>query len=257
MKKTVAEFIVTLLVLVTAVGLGAYVIKLTIDNDGVLPVQFVSPGSGGSTGGDGSSSGPSTGSGTSLLNRLSLKKTESSTSTVTVAEPTGTIFIGDSRFVGMDGAVDIEGTNNQFVVAQVGEGLTWFKSNGMRQVKKIRKENSALTHWRYVFCLGVNDLWDIDAYLDEYDALREDPDVELILVSVNPVKNYPSITNSDIEDFNAKVKDYADENGLQYIDTYDALIDMGFSSTDGLHYSDSTYQDIYDIISEVINADDN
>ncbi len=242
MKKIIAEFIVTLLVLVAAVGLGVYVIHLTIENDGVLPVQFVSP----------SSSDGSDASDSSLLQKLSLKKTGSRTETVASAVPTGTIFIGDSRFVGMDGVVDIEDTNNQFVVAQVGEGLSWFKGNGLRQITKLRKENSALTHWRYVICLGVNDLWDADAYLEEYDILREDPDIELILVSVNPVKGYPTISNDDIESFNEKLSDYADENGLQYIDSYTELRESGYTTTDGLHYDDATYQKIYDIISEDI-----
>lgn len=245
MKKVIAEFIVTLLVLVAALGLGAYVIKVTVDNGGVLPVQFTSPDSG-----DGNEST----SDASLLKKLSLKKTESRTDTVTAAEPTGTIFIGDSRFVGMDDAVDIEAENNQFVVAQVGEGLSWFKNAGLRRVKKLREENSALTHWRYVICLGVNDLSDIKNYMEEYDTLQEDPDVELILVSVNPVKNYPTISNDDIESFNEKLSDYADENGLQYIDTYRELADSGFSSTDGLHYSNSTYEKIYDIISDAISG---
>lgn len=248
MKKGIAEFIVTLLVLAAALGLGAYVIKVTIDNDGVLPIQFVKPDA---DDGSGSSSD------SSLLRKLSLKKTESRTDTVSTPEPTGTIFIGDSRFVGMDDAVDIEGENNQFVVAQVGEGLSWFKNAGLKRVKKLREENTALTHWRYVICLGVNDLSDIKNYMAEYDTLQEDPDVELILVSVNPVKNYPTISNDDIESFNEKLSDYAKEKGLQYIDTYSELTESGFSSTDGLHYSNSTYEKIYDIISEAIAQDEN
>lgn len=244
MKKYIAEFIVTLVVLATAVSLGAYVVKVTIDNGGSL-FGTVADSSDGST---------DTTPASRVIKNIRLSRSTSSTDTTGFPEPTGTVFIGDSRTVGMDGVVDIEGTNNQFVVAKVGEGLSWFKKSGVSSVEDLRKENSALTHWRLICLLGVNDLWDLDAYLEEFDTLREDSDVELILVSVNPVGNYPTISNTKIETFNEGLQDYAEENDLQYIDTYNFLMDTGYETQDGLHYKDTTYQEIYDQIESAIDT---
>lgn len=248
MKKYIAEFIVTLMVLAVSVGLGAYVVKVTIDNGGSL-FGTVADNSDGST----DTSTPAS----RVMENIRLSRSTSSTDTTGTSEPTGTIFIGDSRTVGMDGVVDIEGTNNQFVVAKVGQGLSWFKKSGLSSVEELRKENSVLTHWRLICLLGVNDLWDLDAYLEEFDTLREDSEVELILVSVNPVDGHPSISNTKIETFNAGLQDYAEENSLQYIDTYDFLMDAGYETQDGLHYKDATYQEIYDQIESAITPDSN
>ncbi|MEE3482316.1 MAG: hypothetical protein VZQ80_10075 [Lachnospiraceae bacterium] len=246
MKKYIAEFIVTLVVLAAAVGLGAYVVKVTIDNGGSL-FGPVADNSDGST--------DSTTPASRVIENIRLSRSANETDTTGFSEPTGTVFIGDSRTVGMDGVVDIEGTNNQFVVAKVGEGLAWFKKSGLSSVEELRKENSVLTHWRLICLLGVNDLWDLDAYLEEFDTLREDSEVELILVSVNPVDGHPSISNTKIETFNAGLQDYAEENSLQYIDTYDFLMDAGYETQDGLHYKDATYQEIYDQIESAIDTD--
>ncbi len=160
-------------------------------------------------------------------------------------ETVGTIFIGDSRFVGMDKAVDIESHEREFCVAKVGQGYYWFKNTALKQIEKIRKENTALTKWRYVVCLGVNDLGNSKNYIEEYEELTgKDDSIQLVLVSVNPVKNYPSITNSQIKKFNIKLSDA----GYDYIDTFSVLQKKGFNSTDGLHYDDETYKTIYDLI---------
>lgn len=160
-------------------------------------------------------------------------------------ESVGTIFIGDSRFVGMDKAVDIESNDREFCVAKVGQGYVWFKNTALKKIEKIKKDNTSLTSWRYVVCLGVNDLGNIDKYLELYKEItKEDQNIQLILVSVNPVKNYPSITNSSIKKFNTKLSDA----GYDYIDTFSKMQKEGFTSTDGLHYDNDTYKKIYSYI---------
>jgi hypothetical protein len=145
----------------------------------------------------------------------------------------------------MDKAVDIENHDREFCVAKVGQGLYWFKNTALKKIEKIKKENTSLTSWRYVICLGVNDLGNINNYLEEYKKIaKEDSNIQLILVSVNPVKNYPSITNSQIKKFNVKLSDA----GYDYIDTFSKMQKEGFTSTDGLHYDDATYKKIYSYI---------
>lgn len=160
----------------------------------------------------------------------------------------GTIFIGDSRFVGMDTACNIDGHNDEYVVAETGKGLPWLKSTGIRQARALRRKYRKYDAWRYVICLGVNDLWDADDYVKYYKSLDEaDMDnIEIVLVSVNPVKSYPNITSDDIEDFNDTIANA----GFYYIDTYTVLDEEGFTTTDGLHYDNKTYKKIYNTIEE-------
>ena len=225
MKKTIVEFIIALLILVMSLAIGGYVLHLLITRKGDI------------FGRNGESTTQST------TGRSSSKAKTTSTQ---ADDYTGTMWIGDSRFVGMDKAVDITSTDRNFLVAKIGQGLPWFKNTALTSVKKIRSKNSALKTWRYVICLGVNDLKDIDNYIEEYKTLTaEDSKIELILVSVNPVKDYPSISNSQIEAFNEKLKDACDENGWYYIDTYTTLMDQGYKTTDGLHYDNDTYKTIY------------
>lgn len=162
-------------------------------------------------------------------------------------ETVGTIFIGDSRFVGMDDEVDIESHDREFCIAKIGQGYFWFKNNALKKCDDIRKENTALTKWRYVVCLGVNDIQNIKNYLEEYKRLtRNDETIQLILVSVNPVKDYATVNNTQIKKFNTKLQDA----GYDYIDTYSQMEKNGFESTDGLHYTNKTYRMIYNLIED-------
>lgn len=242
--KKYAEFLVTLVVLLAAVAAGLWVLVVSI-------------GRGGNFFGEASDSTEETAGKTpAKQNSTKKSKNDKASSDEELALVTGTLFIGDSRFVGMDEAVDIESEDHQFVVAKVGQGLPWFKDTALSSIEKIRQRNTGLTHWRYVVCLGVNDLRDIDGYLSAYDDIIADSDNELILVSVNPVQNYPSITNSSIEKFNAKLENYAEENGLQYIDSFNHLMDEGYTTTDGLHYDNDTYEEIYSYIEKELSDPD-
>lgn len=237
MKKQIPELILSIAVLAMAVLIGGYVLRLAVKRNGDIFNKYSE------------SSESASKKNTSSKSKNSSKSDDAYQES---SEETGTFWIGDSRFVGMDKAVDIEENNDRsFVVARIGQGLSWFEGTALPQVKKIRAKNTAYTNWRYVICLGVNDLGNIDRYIEEYETLTsEDDSIELILVSVNPVKNYPSITNADIRSFNKKLKAACDENDWYYIDTYSDLMDEGYETTDGLHYTDETYEEIYDDIRE-------
>lgn len=151
---------------------------------------------------------------------------------------TGTIFVGDSRFVGMNNVCDV----SYPMVAKVGKGYNWFISDGMDQIKQIKHDHPK-DKWRIVCNLGVNDLGNIDKYIDLYTDLSKD--YKIFLVSVNPVEGHVSVSNTSIDRFNEKLKQI---DGITYIDTNKYLNDHGFDTTDGLHYTKQTYQTIYNYI---------
>lgn len=164
------------------------------------------------------------------------------TSSSTNESTTGYIFLGDSRTVGMNTAVDIEG-DGYFVVAEVGKGYKWASSTGVKEIASIVENNTEYTDWVLISNLGVNDLGNANSYIEFYEELSEN--MEVYIVSVNPCKGNYRYLNSDIADFNTKVGslDY-----ITYVDTYTTLQEQGFNSTDGLHYGKSTYEDIYSMI---------
>lgn len=153
---------------------------------------------------------------------------------------TGYIFVGDSRFVGMNTACGIGSRSNQFVVAKISQGYYWLTNEAMAQVDSIIS-NHAASAWVVIFNLGINDLQNINNYTSFYAGLANKP-YKVVLVSVNPVGNYPKIPNSTVEGFNNSLR----ATGYTYIDTYSYLMnERGYVTPDGLHYSNNTYQDIY------------
>ena len=164
-------------------------------------------------------------------------------------EQTGYIYLGDSRFVGMNRYIHIDEMENTFVVAKVGKGLSWLESTASGKIEEIIRSNANIDNWVVITGLGINDYWNAAKYIDYYDTLE---DVQLILVSVNPVEkdkcdaygyDYDKLSEGIIE-FNDKLM----ETDYQYIDVYTAMMDEGFSTVDGVHYKKETYQFIYDTI---------
>lgn len=167
-------------------------------------------------------------------------------------EATGYIFIGDSRFVGMDAACEITDnpSNREYVVAKVGQGLSWLKEYGLQEAEQVEQTHPSITKWKYVICLGVNDLVDLDDYIEEYTMLKDSHD--LILVSVGPVGPSAEIENEDIQVFNQQIRNFCEDNDIPYIDYYTTLSAEGYTTQDGLHYPNSVYERIYEIIEEGI-----
>lgn len=162
----------------------------------------------------------------------------------------GVIFLGDSRFVAIDEAVDLSSKENTFVVAKVGEGYQWLTDTALPKITKIVNDNPSYTKWIIISGLGVNDPKNVDSYMKIYETLSHD--FSLVLLTVNPLEeskatqtgyNYKSFTNN-IKKFNDKIK----SSGHTYIDTYSYLMDNGFSTADGVHYQNDTNRDIYDYV---------
>lgn len=127
---------------------------------------------------------------------------------------------------------------------KVSAGLDWMKSSGVPNVESNIKNGSAV-----IILMGVNDLYHADSYIsyiNEKANSWKSKGATTYFVSVNPTENSYSHLNTDIDSFNQKLK-----NGLvnvNYIDTNSYLKSNGFSTTDGLHYTQDTYNKIYNYI---------
>lgn len=152
----------------------------------------------------------------------------------------GYIFIGDSRFVGMNNKCKISNESDRFVIASVSEGYRYLIETAIPETISIMESNTEVTDWKVIICLGINDLHNIDKYIETYNTIKDN--IDLVIVSVNPVAYHSTISNEAIEEFNSKLKDI---EGVQYIDTYSDLVDYGFGTVDGIHYTNDTYEYIY------------
>lgn len=172
------------------------------------------------------------------------------TSTTVDDSDTGYILIGDSRFVGMDQACEIteNATNREYVVAKVGQGYYWFVNTALGQADDIVRTHTWISKWKYVICLGVNDLWNFEKYKDEYLSLKNDHD--LILVSVGPTGPSSDVSNDDVTVFNQQLSNFCTEYDIPYIDYNTPITEEGFTTQDGLHYTNDIYRKIYDIIEQ-------
>lgn len=166
------------------------------------------------------------------------------------------LFIGDSRTVGMQQALSASGYElaNHSFLAKIGKGYAWLSSQTQAQSECENSPHIIIVN------LGVNDLGNCTNYQKLYAAYRSTSwkNCPLYIVSVNPVcAPCQSVSNQQIEAFNQSMQDWINaENAsadaetlpIHYIDTYSYLLETGYSSADGLHYSTETYLRIYEYI---------
>ena len=149
----------------------------------------------------------------------------------------GYLFVGDSRTVGLDEAVD--GISS---IAKVGAKVTYLQSV-LGDVTKTRGKN-------VIFNFGVNDLGNISKYISVYKSLPKEfiQNNNVIIMSVNPTDGdkYGS-WNTDIDKFNKKMKANL-PSGVKYLDTNSTLKKEGFSTRDGVHYKAVTYKRIAQLV---------
>lgn len=167
----------------------------------------------------------------------------------------GYIYLGDSRFVGMNKYCNIDEEDDTWIVAEVGKGLNWMKKTAIPEIEDIVKDNPKVTDWVLITGLGVNDLYNIDKYIEEYDSLEG---FKIILVSINPMeKDKADKWGYDYNGLSPKIIDFNDrlqDTSYEYIDVYTSLIENGFTTVDGLHYNEKTYKYIYDIINSYVKG---
>lgn len=169
-------------------------------------------------------------------------------------------FIGDSRTVGMESALQYYGysLDNHSFSAEIGKGYSWLTQ---------QDHLTTLSPSILIINLGVNDLGNSTRYQSLYEAYAKTcwKDCPIYIVSVNPCCSpCTSVSNQQIEAFNTSmqqwIQKYNEENAsastetfpIHYIDTYHLLQSEGYSSSDGLHYSATTYEHIYNYILDCI-----
>ena len=128
-------------------------------------------------------------------------------------------------------------------------GHSWLTSTAAPIVRTYLNKNRNL---KVVFAFGVNDLGNVEQYISFYQSLmKEYPRTKFYFLSVNPVDEKKettygySVKNSAIAAFNKKLKTAV---GSRYINTYTYLKNNNFLTTDGLHYTNATYQLLYNYI---------
>lgn len=150
------------------------------------------------------------------------------------------IFYGDSRVVGMSSACP-----GDAYVGEVAMGYDWMAGAGL---SGLTSAMSALPDADVVFCFGVNDPGNVDAYASWFNSFAEShPDRRIWFESVNPIADGAAAANGYftrnymVTDFNARLSAAV---GDRYLDVYSTLISLGFGTWDGVHYDAGTYATI-------------
>lgn len=171
------------------------------------------------------------------------------------------IMVGDSRTYRTYHQFGITAPNVRFI-AKSGQGYVWMTSTALTKLKKEIADADS-DRIAVVFNLGVNDLWNIDFYLEymntEVLELSESAGFDLYYMSVNPVSeakykkggyNSRNRNMSQILRFNKQLIRGLDEK-YHYIDTYSYMMKYydvdKMTLPDGLHYTQKASQIIFDL----------
>lgn len=157
------------------------------------------------------------------------------------------VFVGDSRTVQMKMAV---GSSDKEYIAQVGEGYSWFKSTALSEIPSYAGSGTTM-----IINFGVNDLSNAGKYISLVNNNIDDwinAGITVYYAAVTPVGENASVSNAQIERFNARLQSELDPR-VRWIDGYSYLMQTGFSTPDGLHYSADTYRSLYSYYMSVIS----
>lgn len=160
------------------------------------------------------------------------------------------LFVGDSRTVQLQNAV---GSTDKAYIAKIGEGYSYFKNTAVSAIPDYAGQGTVM-----IINFGVNDLANASKYIklvnSNIDAWTN-AGITVYYSSVTPVGgNCSSVSNAQIENFNAKLKEGLDPR-VKWIDSYTYLSQTGFSSSDGLHYNKETYKNLYAYYMAVVAQD--
>ena len=169
------------------------------------------------------------------------------------------IFVGDSRVVGMSSG---NTNSNCTFVGEVGQGLSWLKSNQSEiesQIQSVSKNASGDT--AVVFWMGVNDCSYVSGedYAAYFNELQEKyPDVQICVASVGAVDDELStnVKNSDIERFNSELEENLVQT-VKWVDVYDYTVDHNCANSGdpyGVHYTYNSYNQIVQLMQEEVSA---
>jgi hypothetical protein len=165
--------------------------------------------------------------------------------------------VGDSRTLGLQNALGKTSRSDQdLFVGKVGEGIHWFRDEGMGQLHDMIEAYPGLP---VVLNFGVNDPDLVNEYVVTYwDLIRSWPDTDFYILSVNPLDEefliedgmvneavFATVNSLNVARMNVKLKE---EFASRYIDTASFLKSNGFDTVDGLHFTRDTYLKIHDFV---------
>lgn len=175
---------------------------------------------------------------------------------------TGYIYTGDSRIRRLNLTIKMKNMKRNWVYCKSGMGYSWFVNNSIPEINRTMTNHPEINNWVIVSGWGVNDLGNINAYISKYKELLNGKwsNCRLYLMSVNPVGGNLRAKYSRIGSFNNSLKAYvnnskSEDGNLFYIDTNAAMVRSGYSTIDGLHYSESTNRLIYSVVRERLDTD--
>ena len=158
------------------------------------------------------------------------------------------VFVGDSRTVQLQMAM---GSSDKAYIAKIGEGYSWFKNTALSMIPTYAGKGSVM-----IINFGVNDLANASKYIRLVNSnidTWENAGVTVYYASVTPVGESANVSNDQIVSFNTQLQEGLDSR-VHWIDSYDYLMQNGFSTADGLHYNAATYRSLYSYYMSVIGG---
>lgn len=152
----------------------------------------------------------------------------------------GTIYVGDSRFNGMEMYLK---KGEGYIVAKDSMGYKWFINEALPTIENIKNSHPEIENWTLVSGLGINDLYNINNYVQAYKNLSE-CGYRVVALSVNPTNKKSDKLNDEINKFNLVLSN----SDLEYVDLCNHLRQVGFETVDGVHYDKATYTEIWNEI---------
>lgn len=156
------------------------------------------------------------------------------------------VFVGDSRTVQLQMAI---GSSDKAYIAKIGEGYSWFKGSAISLIPVYAGRGTKM-----IINFGVNDLSNASKYIslvNSYIDTWDNAGITVYYAAVTPVGDSASVSNAQIESFNAQLQAGLDPR-IQWIDGYTYLQQAGFTTADGLHYNAATYRSLYSYYMSVI-----
>lgn len=152
------------------------------------------------------------------------------------------LFCGDSRTLNLESFVD---SNAKFIAAE-SAGYTYLQD----QLSNIQNSSAD----KIVFLFGVNDPGDYARYIKAYnDFATKAKDKKVYVATITPITDENlDVKTYDIEAFNNHLRNGLDKS-ITLIDLYSEFNNNSFKTSDGLHYTEETAQDICNYIIKMIS----
>ena len=165
------------------------------------------------------------------------------------------IIIGDSRFKRIiNERENYSIPQNYLFIAKSATAFEWFKEEAIPKMKMLIDNKHS---YHIIINMGINDIQFtqnyhkiINKYLIEFKKLeKEYPGINFYILSINPIDeeliniNYPENirTMNKIEIFNNKLIYFSKNSKYKYCDSAN---NINFETLDGLHYKNTTNQEI-------------